>query len=636
MEKVFKNIYKVMSSKRFMLLATYVCIVLFAIISTIAFSEFTSSSKKDVANIKVADMNYNLKINGQETRIISVPANEETIATIIISSLNSVDSQYELIYEVCSAEDCDSLMEETPENLLVEYSTRTTDPVTDKIEAYESKVVRLGITNNTDDEYYLIFGINAGYIHNTLTLEEKIKYEYNEEDVTIAAIIEGTISTEFPTTSYYTATVECKTNKLESNASGSATWNGTKWKVTITGADSGKTVCNVYFNSPYNENKGVNRPVLFTGMTPVKWDDEFNETETTKDDSTWYDYNEKKWANAKTADGSYWVWIPRYAYQITSGYHLSTGAGEETAGTIDIEFLKKETNANESNTSIETIDYDSSTEGKNTSNNHFLHPAFDVEGSKLGFWVAKFEPSGTSDNINILPDEASLRKMTIGEQFDAAISMKTNTKYGWEADEVDPHMLTNLEWGAIAYLSKSAYGANAEVYINNNSDYLTGCAGDSATATSTTGCNAYNTSKGVYASTTHNIYGVYDMSGGAWERVSAYVGNGNANLQTYGQSILNADDKYKNIYEMGASDTKPLNYAANKNIYGDAIYETSSTGDNSTSWYGDYSSMPRTSNPWFLRGGNWDNGTNAGLFSFSNTDGLAGVYYTFRPVVRVG
>ncbi|MFA7064902.1 MAG: hypothetical protein WC177_05365, partial [Bacilli bacterium] len=386
MKKVLKNIYKVMSSKRFMLLATYVCIVLFAIISTIAFSEFTSSSKKDVANIKVADMNYNLKINGQETRIISVPANEETIATIIISSLNSVDSQYELIYEVCSAEDCDSLMEETPENLLVEYSTRTTDPVTDKIEAYESKVVRLGITNNTDDEYYLIFGINAGYIHNTLTLEEKIKYEYNEEDVTIAAIIEGTISTEFPTTSYYTATVECKTNKLESNASGSATWNGTKWTLDITGADSGKTVCNVYFNNPYNENKDVNRPVLFTGMTPVKWDESFNETETTKDDSTWYDYNEKKWANAKTADGSYWVWIPRYAYKIpTDAYHKST------AGTIDIEFLKGETNTNKNDTPIETTGYDP--EVKDTSMHHFLHPAFDVEGSKLGFWIAKYEPT---------------------------------------------------------------------------------------------------------------------------------------------------------------------------------------------------------------------------------------------------
>ncbi|MDD4187961.1 MAG: hypothetical protein PHX04_04285 [Bacilli bacterium] len=127
---------------------------------------------------------------------------------------------------------------------------------------------------------------------------------------------------------------------------------------------------------PYDKTKGVNRPVLFTGMTPVKWDDVFKETETTKDDSTWYDYGNQKWANAKTIDGSYWVWIPRYAYKITSGYHSSTGAGEETAGTIDIEFLKGETNANKNDTPIETTGYNP--EVKDTSMHHFLHPAFDV------------------------------------------------------------------------------------------------------------------------------------------------------------------------------------------------------------------------------------------------------------------
>ncbi|MDD2208744.1 MAG: hypothetical protein PHU45_05310, partial [Bacilli bacterium] len=95
-----------------------------------------------------------------------------------------------------------------------------------------------------------------------------------------------------------------------------------------------------YDNIPYDEEKGVNKPVLFTGMTPVKWDDEFKEIETTEEDSSWYDYNAKKWANAKTADDSYWVWIPRYAYKITSQYHSST------TGTIDIKFLREETNVN--------------------------------------------------------------------------------------------------------------------------------------------------------------------------------------------------------------------------------------------------------------------------------------------------
>ena len=57
-------------------------------------------------------------------------------------------------------------------------------------------------------------------------------------------------------------------------------------------------------------------PVLGAGMTPVKW----NGTEwanTNSSDAEWYDYSQSKWANAKTADGSMWVWIPRYAYEMT-------------------------------------------------------------------------------------------------------------------------------------------------------------------------------------------------------------------------------------------------------------------------------------------------------------------------------
>ena len=70
--------------------------------------------------------------------------------------------------------------------------------------------------------------------------------------------------------------------------------------------------------------------------------------------SDWYDYTASvnKWANVKTTGGGndcYWVWIPRYAYNITSGYHQS-GAEinptkpEEGAGTIEIKFLKDSSN----------------------------------------------------------------------------------------------------------------------------------------------------------------------------------------------------------------------------------------------------------------------------------------------------
>ena len=39
----------------------------------------------------------------------------------------------------------------------------------------------------------------------------------------------------------------------------------------------------------------------------------------------------------------------------------------------------------------------------------------------------------------------------------------------------------------------------------------------------------YNTSNGVLASTTGNVTGIYDMSGGSWERVAGYLDNGNWN-----------------------------------------------------------------------------------------------------------
>ena len=35
-------------------------------------------------------------------------------------------------------------------------------------------------------------------------------------------------------------------------------------------------------------------------------------------------------------------------------------------------------------------------------------------------------------------------------------------------------MMKNDEWGAVAYLSKSKYGKNAEVDINDDSSYYTG------------------------------------------------------------------------------------------------------------------------------------------------------------------
>ena len=52
-------------------------------------------------------------------------------------------------------------------------------------------------------------------------------------------------------------------------------------------------------------------------------------------------------------------------------------------------------------------------------------------------------------------------------------------------------------------------------------------------------------------STTGTVYGAYDMSGGAWEYVAAYVDNGDSNLTSYGSSLVNGDAKVKNVYTRG-------------------------------------------------------------------------------------
>ena len=74
-----------------------------------------------------------------------------------------------------------------------------------------------------------------------------------------------------------------------------------------------------------------NTPVLYSNnksLTPVKWNGE-TEVSTTANDSSWYNYSSRNWANAKTANGSYFVWIPRFAYRITyysdSNYTNETG-----------------------------------------------------------------------------------------------------------------------------------------------------------------------------------------------------------------------------------------------------------------------------------------------------------------------
>ena len=363
----------------------------------------------------------------------------------------------------------------------------------------------------------------------------------------------------------------------------------------------------------YSDEKGVNTPNLGEGMTPIKWDETKNDwVETNGSDPEWYDYTAKKWANAKTSDGSMWVWLPRYAYSITSGYHSST------AGNIEIEFMKGLTN--------ETSTGRTSFQNASGQGNWNIHPAFNYGTTVSGLWVAKFEASNSGGKIKVEPGVQSWRSITVNDIYTNCLNYNKT---------LNSHMMKNDEWGAVAYLSKSKYGKqNEEVWINNSSSYITGSAGNSASASGNTGTTTdYTSTQGVKASTTGTVYGVYDMSGGAWEYVAAYVNNGNSSLTSYGSSLVNGDAKTKNVYSKASTDNATNNYNANSSKYGDAVYETSTNGSGSTSWYGDYSYFPYTSVPFFERGGRYNGGADAGVFYFDNYNGDSYSGYSFRPVL---
>ena len=410
-------------------------------------------------------------------------------------------------------------------------------------------------------------------------------------------------------------------------------------------------------DSAFNITKGMNAPQLTDGMTPIKWVNGV-ETVTTADDPEWYDYNNKLWANVKTKDGSYFVWIPRYAYKITSGYHSST------TGTIDVKFLKGTSDIAVDNTKAENNGYLVGT--KDTSMYYFTHPAFQNDINRYGYWVAKFEPSvadqtdtcytsPSSANCNkstltikIIPNVSSYLSISVKNAYNTSVAMKIKRNiYGWNENQVDSHMVTSLEWGAIYYLTLSIYGANTnEVYINNSSTYITGCAGNTASATAYNGCqNAYNTEIGVKASTTWNITGVYDMSGGAYERTMAVYNNllGMSEFTAEEYNRLPSDHITKyTTSNANLLEDKGMDYDAT--VYGDGVYETSSgayrlssqrgwVGIEQGEWGKEESYLPYVYGPWIIRGGYFNSTTGAGIGGFNNPDGSTFSYASFRPIV---
>ena len=219
--------------------------------------------------------------------------------------------------------------------------------------------------------------------------------------------------------------------------------------------------------------------------------------------------------------------------------------------------------------------------------------------------------------------------------------------YGLSGD-ADSHLIKNSEWGSVSYLSKSEYGlGSVNIAINNKNfnDHTNNVYAGTGYNNQGKEWNDTSIKAGYSASTTGNIYGIYDMSGGTWERSTAYVNNsiGVGKRNTYGASVVTGgakSTKYATVYP--SNETKDTNdndkrsqanYNVNDKIYGDAVRETSTKGVEKSSWYSDYSYFPEGDFPFFVRGGHFWDGVSAGLFYFTRTVGDSDYYGGFRPVL---
>ena len=454
----------------------------------------------------------------------------------------------------------------------------------------------------------------------------------------------------------------------------------------------------VFEGGNWNSTLGICTPKLGNNMVGVYWSDgskndngtykaslTSTEMEITSDQkefswNDWYSYvagdnstdsKTSKWANAKSVvDGSYFVWIPRYEYKILIGEHTST------AGKIDVQFI---------NNNITTP----------TNEGYKIHPAFTTnlqlggwDKELSGVWVAKYEMSmeqttdngATWNNIKLKngntqisnttrvvskPNNYSWNYINISNCFDNSLNYSTLQLTGSNS-----HLMKNSEWGAIAYLTHSQYGRNGHEigmntygpetkegetkYYNEVTGY--GSSGTGRTTEETIADdNRYDGKYGMNASTTGNLYGVYDISGGCWEYTSVLYskytnGNGNSLYAKtangkYSSSVADSQipsnsSKYVTIYPIdttveGNDGSIHFHYAKWKDIYGDASYETSNGNGNNKSWFNDYADgdTANLTEAFCLRGGYFWNGAGAGAFAFVDGGGNADFAYSYRVVL---
>ena len=266
-----------------------------------------------------------------------------------------------------------------------------------------------------------------------------------------------------------------------------------------------------------------------------------------------------------------------------------------------------------------------------------------------GFWVSKFEVGTTNLNYNCIYEvtkapsnrcfpndinsffdssygmpliKPNLNPLTNQDLIDAFktslifsgrimddatgnITYSGPNRFGLSTNN-DSHMMKNTEWGAVAILSQSQYGkkgnsdyteTNKNIYFNpsRNKTGASSCCTSTNPSCSNIGTYEYNDivdrtngkgACGAGASTTGNIYGIYDMAGGLYDYTFSLRVNTSQNV-VFGYSEIQfpdnfPDEKYYDYYHGPYGANKTATVTKENIILGDATWETMQWGLSTT------------------------------------------------------
>ena len=499
----------------------------------------------------------------------------------------------------------------------VEGAVPTANSVGANLNPYRFKIINQG---NLDYKFDLKLVIDADYTATHGCNDKQLSADYimikfnDEEPVVLSSLTDNVIKSNIELKAGEDVTYELRA-WLKEGAPNEEIGKHYHGKLTTNG------------NAIYTKDTIPNAPVLAEGMIPIAYDGtNWVKADTNNTDNNWYNYKNKMWANAVMVTSAtrdtymnanngtvipeddilaYYVWIPRYRYKLFN-VDFTSGTSPQV---IDVEFVYGTSRQNDE-TTCQVSDTGEETCQNKANGNWYTHPAFtmiNASGNKTelkGIWVGKFEVSGSSTAPRVKPGVSSLTSITVANMYSAGKLFRSTdyiTSNG--INQSDSHMMKNIEWGAVAYLKQSNYGLGITgITINDNSSFYTG--GGSGTSYKT------NTEQ----STSGNITGVYDMSGGAFEYV---MGNYNKTAGDSGLTVSGIPAEHIDIYSGTSVSASHL---------GDALGETAG-------WYINYADFVLSRHPWFSRGGNCLSGGDAGVFGFIYSTGEGYNSYGFRVVL---